>query len=438
MNSRDHRRNHRHKSKTRRDFLKLAGLTTAALGMTNALSAAEKKDTMPDQDLSSHTTSHHDRTITLFLCGDVMTGRGIDQVLPYPVQPRIYESYMTSAKGYVKIAEDLNGPIPQPVDFDYIWGDALQELRRVAPEARIINLETAVTTSTEYWPGKGIHYRMNPKNIPCISAAKIDCCVLANNHVLDWGYDGLTETLATLAGARLKTAGAGQNQLKAEAPAIIEAAGKGRVLVFAFGDQSSGIPYEWSARRDRAGINLLPDLSEGTVGRIAARIASFKQHGDCVVTSIHWGGNWGYRIRAAQREFAHMLIDRAQADVVHGHSSHHPMGIEVYRDKPILYGCGDFLNDYEGISGYEEFRGDLSLMYFVTLDLATGKLVSLKMTPMQTRRFRLHHAESQDVRWLRQVLDRESRKLGAGVASADKGRRLSLSWQGTQRIPFGE
>jgi len=370
---------------------------------------------IPDPSLSSQAIFRTTQTITLFLGGDVMTGRGIDQVLPYPGNPRIYEPYMTSAKGYVRLAEEVNGPISKPVDFAYIWGDALEEFRLTNPDARIINLETAVTSSPEFWAGKGINYRMQPKNIPCITAAKIDCCVLSNNHVLDWGYAGLKETLTTLTGANLKAAGAGRSLLEAEAPAVIEVAGKGRVLVFGFGDESSGIPWLWGARRDRPGVNLLPDLSGDTVRRIAKRISGLKQKGDWVVASIHWGGNWGYEILSAQREFAHRLIDQALVDVVHGHSSHHPKGIEVYKGKPILFGCGDFLNDYEGISGYEDFRGDLALMYFVTLDLATGMLVSLIMTPLQIRRFRLNYAHPDDVHWLQQILNRESRSLGARI-----------------------
>ncbi|WP_340123377.1 CapA family protein [Methylobacter svalbardensis] len=381
---------------------------------------------IPDPSLLSQAASRKPQTITLFLCGDMMTGRGIDQVLPYPGNPRIHEPYMTSAKGYVKLAEEVNGPISKPVDFAYIWGDALEELRRANPNVRIINLETAVTASPEFWPGKDINYRMQPRNIPCIAAAKIDCCVLANNHVLDWGYDGLTETLDTLSAANLKAAGAGRNLSEAEAPAIIEVAGKGRVLVFGFGDESSGIPWAWGARIDKSGVSLLPDLSGDTVRRIAKRISGFKQQGDWVVASIHWGGNWGYSVSSAQREFAHRLIDQAQVDVVHGHSSHHPKGIEVYKGKPILFGCGDFLNDYEGITGYEEFRGDLTLMYFVTLDLATGNLVSLTMTPMQIRRFRLSYAHPDDIRWLQQVLDRESRSLGTRIELVNEG-RLALS-----------
>lgn len=81
--------------------------------------------------------------ITLFLCGDVMTGRGIDQVLPHPNDPILYEPYMNSAMGYVDLAEMMNGPLARPVDFSYVWGDALEELARVSPDVRIINLRPA-------------------------------------------------------------------------------------------------------------------------------------------------------------------------------------------------------------------------------------------------------------------------------------------------------
>ncbi|HEY5602248.1 MAG TPA: CapA family protein, partial [Gammaproteobacteria bacterium] len=283
--------------------------------------------------------------ITLFLCGDVMTGRGIDQVLPNSVDPRLYEPYVVDARRYVEIAEQANGPIPKPVDFAYIWGDALDELERA--DVRVINLETSVTTSADYERGKGIHYRMHPKNIPVISAAGIDCCVLANNHVLDWGRKGLAETLRTLAGAHIQTAGAGNNLAGAQAPAIMEIADKGRVLVFSFGLESSGISRHWAAQVDRPGVNLLDDLSAATVRQISQQVRAVKQPKDIVVASIHWGGNWGYPIPREQQQFAHQLLDSAAVDVIHGHSSHHFMGIEVYKDKPVIYGCGDFLNDYE-------------------------------------------------------------------------------------------
>jgi poly-gamma-glutamate synthesis protein (capsule biosynthesis protein) len=366
--------------------------------------------------------------IKLFLCGDVMTGRGIDQVLPQPSDPRIHEPYVRNAKIYVKLAERRNGPIPQPVDYSYIWGEALAELDRARPDVRVINLETAVTVSDDYWQDKGIHYRMHPVNIPCITAARIDCCVLANNHMLDWGYQGLADTLETLKQASLKPTGAGRNSREAETPAVMDLAGKGRVLVFGFGCDSSGIPLEWAASDDKPGVNRLPDLSSETAQRLADRINRIKQDRDIVVASIHWGSNWGYAIPDEQRRFAHALIDEAGVDIVHGHSSHHPKAVEVYREKLILYGCGDFINDYEGIEGYESFRSDLALMYFPTVNPADGKLSSLEMVPLQMRRFRLNWPSAEDFRWIRDRLDREADKFGGAVEALDE-RRLVLHWR---------
>ncbi|MEX1203898.1 MAG: CapA family protein [Dongiaceae bacterium] len=364
--------------------------------------------------------------VTLFLCGDVMTGRGIDQALPHPGDPRLRESYVTSALGYVELAETAHGPIPRPVDFAYVWGDALPELERVRPDCRIVNLETSVTRSEDCAP-KGINYRMAPENVPCLAAAGIDCCVLANNHVLDWGPAGLLETLATLDRASIASAGAGRDLDWAAAPAELPLAGGGRVLVFAFGSVTSGIPADWAAGPARPGVNLLADLSPRTAARIAGEVAALRRPGDIVVASIHWGSNWGYRVPPAQRDFAQALIDDAGVDVVHGHSSHHPKAIEVHNDRPILYGCGDFLNDYEGIGGYAAFRGDLALMYFVVLAAATGRLVRLEMTPLRIRRFRLNRADRADAEWLRDTLTREGRAFGTRVELAESD-RLTLAW----------
>jgi poly-gamma-glutamate synthesis protein (capsule biosynthesis protein) len=101
--------------------------------------------------------------------------------------------------------------------------------------------------------------------------------------------------------------------------------------------------------------------------------------------------------------------------------------MEIYKGKLILYGCGDFLNDYEGISGHEAYRGDLTLMYFVRLDASTGTLVGLEMAAMQMKRFRLNHASADDVLWLKETLDREGKKFGNWVElGADN--TLTLRW----------
>jgi len=365
--------------------------------------------------------------VTLFLCGDVMLGRGIDQVLPHPSLPHLYEPYVRSALGYVELAEAAAGALPRPVDFGYVWGDALEELQRRAPQARIVNLETSVTAAEDAWPGKGIHYRMHPRNAPCLGTAGIDVCVLANNHVLDWGTRGLEETLQTLRAAGIRTAGAGFDAAAAAAPAVIELAGGGRVLVFAYAMESSGVPPGWAAASGRAGINFLADLSARSADAICARVREARRAGDIAVVSIHWGGNWGYAGSQEERAFAHRLVDGGAADVLHGHSSHHPRGIEIYRERPILYGCGDFLNDYEGIGGHEAFRPELCLMYFPTLEAASGRLQGLAMVPLRVRRFRLQRAVEEEARWLQRTLERESRAFGTRVEYASAGELRATS-----------
>lgn len=364
--------------------------------------------------------------IKIFLCGDVMTGRGIDQVLPHPSDPKLCEPSVVSAATYVGLAEAVHGSIAKPVAYSYIWGEALAALARERPDVMVLNLETAITTHPKCEP-KGINYRMNPANVACLTEAEIDCCVLANNHVLDWGRAGLLETLATLEASNITYAGAGRDAQAAAAPAVVEVEGKGRAIVFGFGSATSGIPEDWAAGPGTPGINLLPDLSGRTVERIRHDVTYVKKPGDVVIASIHWGGNWGYDIPRDQRDFARRLIDGVGVDIVHGHSSHHAKGIEIYKNKPIIFGCGDFLNDYEGISGYEAYRDDLALMYFPSIAVSTGKLAAFEMTPLQIRRFRLHRTSAQDAEWLANVIGRESAIFGTRVV-LHYDNKLVLDW----------
>ena len=364
---------------------------------------------------------------TLFLCGDLMTGRGIDQILPHPGDPRLFEPYASSASVYVEIAERANGPIPRGVAPGYIWGDALEELDRIAPDARIVNLETAITARGAAWPDKGIHYRMHPANVGCLAAAGIDCCALANNHVLDWGHEGLADTLEALRSAGIGSAGAGVDAGEASAPTPVASRRGLRVLVFSCASADSGVPASWAARPDRAGVNLLVSLSARGADALAARIGAIARSGDLVVVSIHWGGNWGYAIGDEQRAFARRLVDSGAVHVVHGHSSHHPRAIEVRNERLILYGCGDLINDYEGISGHEQYRPELSLMYFPSFDAASGRLLRVALVPMRIRRFRLERATVADAGWLASVLRREGEALGTRVR-IEAGGRMELEW----------
>jgi poly-gamma-glutamate capsule biosynthesis protein CapA/YwtB (metallophosphatase superfamily) len=348
--------------------------------------------------------------LTLFLSGDVMLGRGVDQILPHPGNPTLYEHQVRDARTYVELAIRANGDIPQPVDWSWPWGDALQFLAYAGCDARIINLETSITTSGDYVPGKAVHYRMNPANAEALTAVRPDACVLANNHVLDFGRRGLLETLEVLSASGLATVGAGRSLREAQSPVIIPTPSTGgRLLVIAFGSPSSGIPYEWAATDNTPGVQVVSTLSDAAADEVCRRVLQAWQPGDVAVVSAHWGSNWGYRVPADQVRFAHRLIDGG-VHLVHGHSSHHPRPIEVYRGKLILYGCGDLIDDYEGIRGHDQYRPDLRLLYLPRLDPTSGDLVELRMVPLQARQMRLHQASRLDAQWVKTVLDKVSRR----------------------------
>ncbi|WP_225884574.1 CapA family protein [Streptomyces sp. fd1-xmd] len=358
--------------------------------------------------------------VTLFLAGDVMLGRGVDQILPHPGDPALPEVYVRDARTYVELAEAVNGAVPRRVPYAWPWGEALAVLDAAAPDARIVNLETSVTVSDDLAPGKAVHYRMHPANLPALAVARPDVSVLANNHVMDYGRRGLAETLDVLAAAGLRTAGAGRDLDEARRPAVLPLSGGGRLLVFSLGSASSGIPHGWAAAARRSGVDLVDESSQADAAEVAGRIRRAKRSGDLAVVSIHWGSNWGYAVPREQVRFAHALVDGG-ADVVHGHSSHHPRPIEVYRGHAVLYGCGDLIDDYEGIGGHERYRDDLRLLYLLRLEADTGRLADALLVPLQVHRMRLRRASGADTDLLGEVLTRAGRAFATAVSRTPEG-----------------
>jgi hypothetical protein len=175
----------------------------------------------------------------------------------------------------------------------------------------VINLETSITRSRAFAPGKAVHYRMSPGNLPCAAAARPDACALANNHALDFGHRGLADTLDALSGAGLQAAGAGRDAGEARRPVAVPVPGGGRMVIFSYGTGSGGIPADWAAAPGRPGIDYLPDLSDATADEVTGRARAAKRPGDVVVVSIHWGSNWGYGADPDQVRFARRLVDGA-------------------------------------------------------------------------------------------------------------------------------
>lgn len=367
--------------------------------------------------------SEGDTHLTLLLTGDVMIGRGVDQLFDIHCDPQLYEPWVTDARHYVSLAEAKHGSIPQPVSYAYVWGDFLEDCATEKPDFRMINLETSLTLSNAYAPRKGIHYRAHPSQVGILRAANIDGCVLGNNHILDWGRDGLEETLKTLKNANIRWAGAGLNAHAAEEGMGFSLSSK-NLEVVAWGSVTSGIPLAWQAGMHQSGVNILECSS---LSHVLKKLQGLKPSNNVVLVSIHWGDNWGYDIPHEQRSLAHALIDQGGASIVHFHSSHHPKAIEIHSHRLILYGAGDLINDYEGIEGYEEYLPDLGVTYFPRIDGTTGQLLSLRMRVYARRNMRLIRATEKEVMDLSSLLREPCLALGTRL-SQRAGNSLTIEF----------
>jgi poly-gamma-glutamate synthesis protein (capsule biosynthesis protein) len=359
--------------------------------------------------------------IRLALCGDVMLGRGIDQILPHPGDPTLYGPYADNAKGYVRLAERKHGPIPATRGFDYVWGDALAEFEAFAPDLRLINLETAITAQGKPWPRKPIQYRMNPQNIDVLRCAKIDFCSLANNHIMDWGYVSMGQTAKTLATAGIAWAGCGRNRARAAAPSILTVSGKGRAIVVSLTTPSGHAPAQWAADAERPGVNFVETNGRG-LDEIKQSVAGMKSPGDILIASIHAGRNFGHDIEPAERRVFHRLIDELGFDLIHCHSSHHVKAIELHAGRPILYGTGDVINDYEGITpsaSEASYCPDFGTIAFARFSAATGACSELFLRATRLRRLRVQRADADETATVCTILNRESAQFGTRIENRD-------------------
>lgn len=365
--------------------------------------------------------------LRLFLAGDVMLGRGVDQIQAQCCAPRLHEGYVTSARDYVTLAERVCGKIPRRVAPAYVWGDLIEDLDARSVDLRLVNLETAITSDGAHDLHKGIHYRMHPGNVAVLTAARIDAVTLANNHTLDWGRAGLAETLVVLDDAGISRAGAGWDGEEAFGACHLPLAG-GRLVLYSVALGDSGVPASWAAGPGKPGVAR--GAPDELVARLAARIAGSRQPGDIVILSIHWGDNWGYPIDPSHRVLAEAMAEQG-VDLVFGHSSHHPRAAAVTSGRLVLYGAGDLINDYEGIGGNEMFRPDLVLGYVADLRQDGGALVALEMLPYRLNRFRLERADKVTLGWLADTLDREARGFGGRVIETPQA-TLQLRWAGSE------
>jgi poly-gamma-glutamate capsule biosynthesis protein CapA/YwtB (metallophosphatase superfamily) len=266
--------------------------------------------------------------LKLLLVGDVMLGRLVNDILK--VEPATY-----------------------------VWGDTLSLFHKA--DVRLCNLECVISDRGTPWSAtpKVFHFRSDARNMAVLDAAHIDAVSLANNHVLDFGYEALFDTLRLLEQAGIRSAGAGATLREVSAPAIWEVQGR-RLGFIAFTDNEP----VWAASEEHPGIWYVPiQMDEKQAHHLFEVVRQAKAAVSCLIVSAHWGPNWGYAPPPEHQLFAHALID-AGADIVFGHSGHVVRGVEVYHNKPIIYCAGNFIDDY-AVDPVE--RNDQSFLFIVEL-----------------------------------------------------------------------
>ena len=338
-----------------------------------------------------------------------MLGRLIDQMFDQhvdePEEARIANSFRRSN------AELSNYGPNSP------WGSTLPLLH--AADLNVLNLETSATTHPTKWPNKVFNYRMHPANISALQAAKISYVGLANNHTLDFSEPGLLETVQTVKNTGIAYAGAGETKDEATQPAILHLPASDR--------GSKHETYIWAAAdhpRDWARVSTFHsiDYTKQTRQRLRDLITRPATPSPALkIFSVHWGPNYSWQPAEEIQDLAHFLIDECGVDIIHGHSSHHVQGIEQYKGKLIIYGCGDFVDDYALVTDY---RNDLSAIWQVTVeethdDERPLRLRTLTIHPTKIERFavRLLEAQEADFQWVNDKITKLSAELGSTVDS---------------------
>jgi len=288
-----------------------------------------------------------------------------------------------------------------------LWGDLLPVMRRA--DCRVINLECVISDRGMPWnpATKAFHFRAGPRALDILRAAGIDGVMLANNHVLDYGWEAFLDCLARLDGAGLKRAGAGATVGEAMAPAFFTFPG-GSVAIVALTDNEP----EWEATDRKPGVNYVAYHDRGLVepyrSRMGQLLSSARRQAELVIVSAHVGPNWGAPSRA-MRALARELLDLG-ADLYWGHSNHAPQGIELYKEKAILYSAGDFVDDYMVDSAE---RNDLSFLFLVEVE--GNRIRQILLHPVRIEDCRVRRANEREHTFLSRTMQAKCATFGTSI-----------------------
>lgn len=279
--------------------------------------------------------------------------------------------------------------------YKYPWGNVLRTIQK--NDINIINLETTLTRSEKIIP-KVFNFKSDSQNIKVLKKAHITLVNLANNHSLDFSSDGLFETIDVLDDAGILHVGAGKNEQEAKKVIIIEKNGI-KIGVIGYTDNEP----TWKATPAKEGTNY---IAVGDIETIKKDIQEVRNNVDILIATIHWGPNMRLKPSSDFVNFAHHMID-AGIDIIHGHSAHVIQGIEIYKNRIIMYDTGDFIDDY---AVDPVLRNDLSFLFKITIE--DKKIKEINLIPVKISNMQVNLATGNDKKFIIERIINSSEKFG--------------------------
>ena len=257
--------------------------------------------------------------LTVTLVGDMMFGRHIEDVI---IKNFGYEYLFQYVRPYFQYSDYVTGNFENPIVYQAGY-----------PKA-----------------DKFIHLSTSPEAAKALKEVGFSTVSLANNHMKDYGKQGLLDTLKAFREAKLETVGAGSN-LKEAAEVVYQTVNGIKIATLGFSDV---MPVDFRAMHNRSGIAPAdPDVW-------FPQVAKAKKNADLVIVHMHWGLEYDSRYHPRQRDLGRALID-AGADIVVGHHPHVLEPVEVYKNGVIFYSLGNFIFD----QGWTRTRESVLVQYKV-------------------------------------------------------------------------
>jgi poly-gamma-glutamate synthesis protein (capsule biosynthesis protein) len=216
-----------------------------------------------------------------------------------------------------------------------------------------VNLESPLTTISDPWPGKDVHFQGDPRLAAGLADAGVDLVNMANNHAVDQGPAGLLDSIRRLERAGVAVVGAGRNDAAARRPVIVRTSAGATVGFLGFTD------IIWPGYA--AGVGPGVATASPDMARVERTIRELKRRVDYVVVCFHWGIEYTDAPIASQVAEAHAAID-AGADLVIGHHPHVLQGVQLYRGRLIAYSLGDLVFDHYSVATGQTVLVDATLL----------------------------------------------------------------------------